>query len=1210
MLTQYKNTDLFKKNGPDYGKRFNSTDDQLLSKSVTISPDVYNLPSVELHVYSNTTWLTGNHSVSISKTSNASSEIQPVTIDISKTIKDLRLTTGKFNIVVNFFENIIGSYTDPTLYIDDISPDRTEARIRLTLSANKESVNQFVKYTDTYDARPQTDVDAFKLYSQYILNFGRNKTYAYTNSVVIGKFLYLKFLEPLPVDIQKNFKCWVVKEIKAPYFDTVILETNIKKNLPNSLSGPNFDVTVNSNFSSDTELKNWNDLLGTSIQTSQQIVDKFFSGSLDGTPLNIDFRDFNNFIFYSSAEERLRNFKYKLELLEYYNNQIIILNNTSGSTATTNAVDYTTNKTKLISGFDAFEKYLYYESSSLLYNNDIPAINPAVASITGSYIFPSPKLNSTKPYTLYNTTSSVFINWFDTLIETASLYDSLNINRLINYLPQAIQLDENNDQLFTFVNMLGHHYDILQSYIKHGTLKYKHEENPKIGMPDELLFNVAKQFGWDLVEGNQYQELWQYTLGTDAEGTPLTGSLSVGDPSVAGSNMTRMVWRRIVNNLPLLLKSKGTKRSVQALLACYGIPQSMISINEYGGPRIERVPVYEKTNFDYALDLINNAAGTVTINYNTPIDGLELRFRTDDVVSNPLLPSAMNLVTIGSNTISLHFDSGNMGKVKINGTASSNIELYDGAWLNLLLQKNGTNLDLFVKKSKYGKIVATVSSSATASFATSGTITIGGTTGGSRLYGQVQELRLWTGSLDLNAFANHTKAPSAYDGTTDAYEELIFRLPLTQKVNHALTSSLTGVQPRSSSISASFSSWTNNTPYDSIDEIHYFDGVSFAAGTMDDNKVRIESSELSSNKLQLLKRVEVSQYDSAPLDSNKLGVYFSPQTMINEDIIAQLGFLELDSYIGDPGDNEKDSYPLLHREANRYWKKYDTKNDMNSYIRIFTMFDLSFFKQLEQLLPARAEKVTGLLIQPNLLERNRHTFLPQLSTWTGSLDMPLQKLAPDPQSNINNNIQAPLLSNINIASSTVTPMIVSSVSAAPLTNNTINVSSLTSFLTSSNEQKYDSTIYIRPYLLKSPKYTYEYIESETPPWLGTNGFIQPITDSINDELLQSIQTFYSGGIEYTITSSAKVNPILTAGLQNSFYNGSKMTSADFNIGSPDTYLGRPVVEIKTVNANSITVNPYVTATDAMLVGGAKAKDTSETVNKDTATVIHPDAQVD
>jgi hypothetical protein len=34
-----------------------------------------------------------------------------------------------------------------------------------------------------------------------------------------------------------------------------------------------------------------------------------------------------------------------------------------------------------------------------------------------------------------------------------------------------------------------------------------------------------------------------------------------------GRDMTYAVWRRIVNNLPLLLKSKGTKRSVQALLS-------------------------------------------------------------------------------------------------------------------------------------------------------------------------------------------------------------------------------------------------------------------------------------------------------------------------------------------------------------------------------------------------------------------------------------------------------------------------------------------------------------------------------------------------------------------------------------------------------------------------------------------------------------------
>ena len=1204
MLTQYKNTNLFKQNGPDYGLRFNPIDSQLLSKNVTVATDVYNLSTAELHVYSNSTWLTANHAVTLTKTADASAAIQPVQINISKTIKDLRLTTGKFNIVVNFFENIIGSYSKPVLYVDDISPDRTEARIRLTLDADSPSVQQFVSYADKFDKRPQTDAATYILYGQYILNFGCNKTYAYTNSVVIGKFLYIKFIDALPTEIQKNFKCWVDREVKDPYLDTVILESNIKKPSPTKLASPNYEVNTNSNLSSATELKNWNDLLGTSTGTSQQIIDQFFSGSLSGTPLNVDFRDFNNFIFYSSAEDRLRNFKYKLELLEYYTSRIAILNTTSGSTATTNAIDYNTNKNNLISGFDAFEKYLYYESSSLLYNNDIPAINPSVAMITGSYVFPSPKTNTTKPYALYSTTSSLFTTWFDTLIVTASLYDSLNINKLTNYLPSTIQLDENNDQLITFVNMLGHHYDILHTYVKHSALIYKHEENPKIGMPDELLFNVAKQFGWDLVDGNQYQDLWQYVLGTDSAGTPLTGSNSVGDPSVSGQNMTRMVWRRIVNNLPLLLKSKGTKRSVQALLSCYGIPKSMISINEYGGPRIERAPVYEKVNFDYSLDLINNAAGTVSINYNTPIDGLELRFRTDDVVSNPLLPSTMNLVTIGSNTVSLHFDSGNKGKVKINGVATANIELYDGKWLNMLLQKNGTKLDLIVKKSKYGKIVATVSSSATAAFTPTGTITLGGTTGGSRLYGQLQELRLWTSSLNMSAFSNHTKAPSAYDGTTDVYEELLFRLPLTQKIDHALTSSLTGVQPKSSSISASFDLWTNNIPYDSLDETHYFDGISMAVGTLDDNKVRIESSELITNKLNLLRRVEVSQYDSAPLDSNKLGVYFSPQTMINEDIIAQLGFTELDSYIGDPSISGNNSYPLLEKQSKLYWKKYNSKNDINSYIRMFTMFDMSFFKQLNQLLPARAEKVTGLLIQPNLLERNRQTFNPRVDLTSLAQGATVANNQPQAKAVNVPNVPAPIPSAPSVQSPQPAIPVPIPLPAAPnvVSNNT---PVLNSFLTASDAQKYNGSTYIRYNLYKQPGEINSFITIPTAPWLNTEGVIDPITESTTHESLKTITTFVSGGVKYATTSSSTLNPSVAIGLQNAFYNGSKLTSADFNINSPDTFLGGPVVTIRQSSNSWLSVNP-----DVVVSRDPNNPDLEITVNNDSAIAIHPDAQID
>ena len=53
--------------------------------------------------------------------------------------------------------------------------------------------------------------------------------------------------------------------------------------------------------------------------------------------------------------------------------------------------------------------------------------------------------------------------------------------------------------------------------------------------------------------------------------------------------------------------------------------------------------------------------------------------------------------------------------------------------------------------------------------------------------------------------------------------------------------------------------------------------------------------------------------------------------IINEDIIAQLGYTELDSYIGDPSGTDRYSYPRLTQAAHDYWRKYDDKNNFNEY---------------------------------------------------------------------------------------------------------------------------------------------------------------------------------------------------------------------------------------------------------------------------------------
>lgn len=1015
MLKQYKNLDeILNSDKSISGNRIQAKSKALLSYPLNsridfnpgMAPSSRN--AFELHIYSDQTWLTGRHAIpnrsssppgapffDVDLNSNVNFPSDLINIPLHDLFQGLQISSGQYRFVINFFQNWIGSYNEQYLKVDEISPDRTEIRLKAINKTNVGFLTQINSYINNVQ---QTSLTGFA--ETFLLNFSRNQCFHFVNSVVLGEYLYIKLAEPIDDSIEEQFKCWVVQESKYPYIDNVVLYETAVGLEYTSLQGPNWQANVPlTSTSQETNLKSWNDLLGSSLQTSQEIIDAYFSGSLQGVKPNIDYTDFNNFIFYSSATERLKNFRYKLQLSELYTADTVALSLISGSTATTNISDYTSKKSKLIGGFDDFENFLYYQSSSGLFSQEIPSIEPNVDFFTGSYITTAPKSNTTYPYTLYSVSSSIFTTWYDNLIVTASKYDRLNNNAILKTIPEFIRFDQENTSLEPFVNMLGQHYDILHTYVKAMTLINSREENPYVGMPNELLYSVAKSFGWNLTNGNQSKNLWEYTLGTNEVGIPITGSNSIGEPGLSSQNMTYHIWRRIVNNLPGLLKSKGTKRSIQSLLACYGVPQSLITIKEYGGPRLERPPVYEKLNFDYALDLIRNPAGTVITDWdaadspNGAPNAIELRFRTDNVLTNPTMSGIMNLYTINAENsedilVDVAFSRGTLGRIRVNGTASAEIECFDGKWTNTILENSGSELKLTAKRSKYGKIVATVTSSYTHTqlIQPTGSITFGSSsTAGVRLEGELQEFRLWKEPLDNSAFENHTKAPSAYDANdkvgvnlNTTYDELIYRLPLTQKVNHTITPTQQGVQPVPSSISSSFASWTTDTPYSDIEETYYYDSISIGAGTFDDNKVRLESNNLIGT-LDFQTRAERSQFDGAALDSKKLGVYYSPQTMINEDVIAQLGFTSLDNYIGDPGDQDAMSYPDLIRVSKDYWKKYFDKNDMNAYIKIFSLFDLSFFKQLDQLLPARADKITGLLIQPNILERSKGTALPSVS---------------------------------------------------------------------------------------------------------------------------------------------------------------------------------------------------------------------------------------
>ena len=279
MLDQYKNIEQLKTAKKSFSvERLPAFKTQLFSVDSieTYVPNTTILDNnIEFHIYSDTSYVTGKHKIDFldtipeykDKITNRTIQINAgIGIDLYKQFEDLQITSGNYNIVLNFFKNLIGNFDRQHLRIDEISPDRKEIRLRAINNTDVEFLNQITNYIQTVN---QTINGG--LHKTYLLNFSRNQCVQFINSVVVGEYLYVKLQDPLPKQFKEDFKCWVVEELKPTYIDRVnILATGIDRTF-NQLSNPNWQATFAYNTSTETGLKSWTDLLGSSVQTSHQL---------------------------------------------------------------------------------------------------------------------------------------------------------------------------------------------------------------------------------------------------------------------------------------------------------------------------------------------------------------------------------------------------------------------------------------------------------------------------------------------------------------------------------------------------------------------------------------------------------------------------------------------------------------------------------------------------------------------------------------------------------------------------------------------------------------------------------------------------------------------------------------------------------------------------------------------------------------------------
>ena len=810
------------------------------------------------------------------------------------------------------------------------------------------------------------------------------------------KSIILKLYSPLPANYTENTTFWITKLMSSPLIETVVLNEQDSVKCP-PLKGPNFDIEVDFVVGNSTNFESLDNLILSSSASSTDLVRTYLSSSLSyQDDLNIEYASgsnpiegylWDNFVHFSSAKERLDNFVYKVQLIEAYDTAISASQTASFINSPESPKQVEKNnikKNQIIQSFDGFETFLY-TSSSLSW----------------------PHANGVR----LNHTNTNVVNWYTLASEAAETFDLENPNWIMNNVPTFINNVENSQSFHLLLNMLAHHFDIIYYYtksIENGRgMGYK----SKNGINDKLLFDSLKSFNWDAKNLSADSKLWEHVFGKDSNGNTKNTS--------PAKQRTYEVWRRIANNLPYLLKHKGTRRGIYALMSCYGIPSSNLSILEFGGPEVSETSKSKLVMDNITTALVVNNGARLDFQWknterNRKPDTIEFFVKpTEQSNSRILSGSGWNLEVTSS-------ISSSYGKVVFNYSgsnciSSSILPIFNGKFFGVEISRTSGaaehTFELNLRQADKERTIFETSISRSVSTGSfywdSGSLI----SLGNNFVGSIDEFRLWSAPLAKDKFYQHVSFPEMVNGNeiSSSTDDLFFRLDFEYPKNLALTSSLINVDTNiyfssslyrndlesgsilpgtlifsenpSASYSASAYGFTNIGTYphnfEAIDRSVVLEIPDMGSTRYSTNKVRFESqTDFDGNDvsggvdLSIKSRATKKAFDQAPTDSNRVGLFFSPTKELNIDIAKSFGGINLDDYIGDPSEKYNGNYKSLDSLRKYYFKRFDNR-DIYSYINLIKLYEKSMFEDIKKMLPARVKATTGLLIEPHILERSK-----------------------------------------------------------------------------------------------------------------------------------------------------------------------------------------------------------------------------------------------
>lgn len=168
-------------------------------------------------------------------------------------------------------------------------------------------------------------------------------------------------------------------------------------------------------------------------------------------------------------------------------------------------------------------------------------------------------------------------------------YDRNNPNLITNLVPQQylfLEDDQNTAVMKNLLYLLGRQFDELKVGIDQTTHLLTADYTEFNTTPDAMLDDVLKFWGWSTKGNFLSKEAFQWFFGLSVlDRTPQDieqGVYSNERLEVELFQIKNEFWRRTLNNLAYLYKTKGTKESVESLFRIYGLDESVVKLKEYG----------------------------------------------------------------------------------------------------------------------------------------------------------------------------------------------------------------------------------------------------------------------------------------------------------------------------------------------------------------------------------------------------------------------------------------------------------------------------------------------------------------------------------------------------------------------------------------------------------------------------------------------------